>query len=141
MRKKCIVVLICLLMFGNLTHGAILCFGEDGHVSLEISSTNCCDEYQAISVQTPQNSCSIDNHSKNIDSCGDCVDIPIPGNCPSKQLASIVTKDYSHLKILQKTIISISNIDSISNNKEPVAILVNHLSDTIISISTTVLIV
>ena len=63
--KKCFIVLICLLMFGSLAHGAVLCFGLEGRVSIEIKSTDCCDEYLGIPVQASPNSCD------------KCIDIPI----------------------------------------------------------------
>ncbi len=63
--KKCVIVLICLLMFGSLACGAVLCFGSEGRVSIEIKSTDCCDEYLGIPVQASPNSCD------------KCVDIPI----------------------------------------------------------------
>ena len=63
--KECVIVLICLLMFGSLTCGAMLCFGSAGRVSIEIKPTDCCDEYLGIPVQASPNSCD------------KCIDIPI----------------------------------------------------------------
>ena len=63
--KECVIVLICLLMFGSLTCGAMLCFGSEGRVSIEIKPTDCCDEYLGIPVQASPNSCD------------KCIDIPI----------------------------------------------------------------
>ncbi len=63
--KKCFIVLICLLIVGSLAHGAVLCFGLEGRVSIEIKSTDCCDEYLGIPVQASPNSCD------------KCIDIPI----------------------------------------------------------------
>ncbi len=63
--KKCVIVLICLLMFGSLACGAVLCFGSEGRVSIKLKPTDHCDEYLGIPVQASPNS------------CGQCIDIPI----------------------------------------------------------------
>ncbi len=63
--KKCFVVLICLLMFGSVACGAVLCFGSEGRVSIKLKPTDCCDEYLSIPVQASPNSCV------------KCIDIPI----------------------------------------------------------------
>ncbi|MBW8035976.1 MAG: hypothetical protein FVQ79_10175 [Planctomycetes bacterium] len=133
MHKKCVIVLICLLMFGNLTHGAVICIGANGHISLELTSADCCDESPAILL-----SCSIDNQSETTDSCGDCIDIPLPGSCESKRLTSFVTKGSSRLNILPQTIIAVYTDNTVSTDKERFA---NHVSDSLFSIRTTVLIV
>ncbi len=57
MYKKCIVVLIWLLLFGNLARGAVLCFGSDECVSIELTPTDCCDEFHGVPVQPSPNSC------------------------------------------------------------------------------------
>ena len=63
--KKCLVVLICLLVFGNLARGAVLCFDPDECVSIELRPADCCHEFCGVPVQPYP------------DSCGQCVDIPI----------------------------------------------------------------
>jgi len=63
--KKCLVVLICLLVFGNLARGAVLCFGSDECVLIELRPADCCHEFCGVPVQPSP------------DSCGQCVDIPI----------------------------------------------------------------
>jgi len=65
MYKKCIVVLIWLLLFGNLARGAVLCFGSDECVSIELRPPDCCDECLDVPVQPSPNSCD------------ECIDIPI----------------------------------------------------------------
>lgn len=134
--KNCIIVLICLVMFGNLAHGAVICIGSNGHISLELTHADCCDDSPAIPL-----SCSIDNQSETTDSCGDCIDIPIPGSCDAKRITSFVTKDSRHINFLPKTIISVCTNNTVRTDKERIAILANHISDTLMSISTTVLIV
>ncbi len=63
--KKCIVVLICLLVFGNLAHRAVLCFGPDERVSIEHRAADFCADCLCVPVQPSPNS------------CGQCIDIPI----------------------------------------------------------------
>ena len=63
--KECVIVLICLLMFGSAAWGAMLCFGSEGCVSIKLKPTDRCDEYLGIPVQTSPNSCV------------KCIDIPI----------------------------------------------------------------
>ena len=63
--EKCLVVLICLLVFGNLAHRAVLCFGPDECVSIELRPADFCDDCLCVPVQPFSNS------------CGQCIDIPI----------------------------------------------------------------
>ncbi len=63
--KKCVIMLICLSMFGSLACGAVLCFGPDECISIELRPTYCCDEFYEVPVQPSPNS------------CGECIDIPI----------------------------------------------------------------
>ena len=74
--KKCFVVLICLLMFGNLAHRAVLCFGSDGQVDIESAFHKQCDDH-AHSQPTDQNQLSYQSdHVKDMH-CEPCVDVPI----------------------------------------------------------------
>ncbi len=57
MYKKCVVVLICLLMLGNLAHGTVLCFGPDECVSIELRPVDCCHDCLGVPVQPSPNSC------------------------------------------------------------------------------------
>ena len=63
--KKCLVVLICLLVFGNLAHRAMLCSGSDKYVSIELRPADCSDKCLCVPFQPSP------------DSCSQCVDIPI----------------------------------------------------------------
>jgi len=139
--KECVIVLICLLMFVSLAQGAVLCFGSDGHVSIELKPTDRCDEYLGIPVQASPNSCTNVNYSESMNSDGNCIDIPLPGNCITKRITSFVTKKSAPLKIFSKTIVSVSTNNSVSTNKERIAKLGNPVSDTRTSIRTTVLII
>ncbi len=126
--KECVIVLLCIVMFGNFADGAVLCFGSDGHVSVELTS-DCCDESMGIPVQG------------SLDSCGDCMDIPLSGNCAIKQLRSSVTKKSSPLKIQAKAIMPVSTNKNVSTSKERIAGFGNYVSDALTSIGTTVLII
>ena len=139
--KECIIVLICFLMFGSLAHGAVLCFGSEGHVSIELQLTDCCDEYLGIPVAAFANSGINANDSENMNSCGKCVDVPLSGDCVTKRIMSFVTKKFSFLKILPKTIISVPATNSVGTDKERIAGFVGSVSDTLTSIRTTVLII
>ena len=139
--KKCVIMLICLLMFGSLACGAVLCFGSDGHVSIEFKLTDCCGESGVLPVQTSSDSCTNVEYSEGMYSGGDCIDVPLSGNCVTKRFTSFATKKSSPLKILPKTIFSMSTNDIVSTNKERVAKFGNYVSDTLTSICTTVLII
>ncbi len=62
--KKCLVVLICLLVFGNLAHSA-LCSGSDKYVSIELRPADCSDKCFCVPFQPAPNPCR------------QCIDIPI----------------------------------------------------------------
>ena len=134
--KECVLVILCLLMFGSLAHGAVLCFGSDGHVSIELKSTDCCDEYPNV-----PDSCGDADYSASTNSCGDCIDIPLSGSCVTKRPAYFAAKKPSPLKISPETIISVSTNNSPSTSKMRIAKRVNHLIDTLSSIRTAVLII
>ena len=55
--KKCLVVLICLLVFGNLAHKAVLCFGSDECGSIELRSAECCEDCFCVPIQPAPNPC------------------------------------------------------------------------------------
>ncbi len=74
--KKCIVVLICLLIIGNSAHGAVLCLGSDGQIEIESTFQERCDDAaDPQPTDQKQLSCHSD-HTKN-KICEPCVDIPI----------------------------------------------------------------
>ncbi len=74
--EKCFVVLICLLMFGNLAYGAVLCFGSDGHIKVESAFHERCDD-PAHSQPTDQNQLSYQPGHVKDKHCEPCVDILI----------------------------------------------------------------
>ena len=76
MYKKCLVVLICLLMFGNSAHGAVLCFGTDGHIEIESAFHEQCDERTHSQPTDPKQLPYQSDHAKDRH-CEPCVDVPI----------------------------------------------------------------
>jgi len=76
MYKKCIVVLICLLIIGNLGEGTVLCFGADGHIEIESAFHERCDD-PAHSQPTDQKQLSYQSDHIKDKNCEPCVDIPI----------------------------------------------------------------
>ncbi len=74
--KKCMVVLICLLVIGNLVQGTVLCFGVDGHVEFEPAFHNHCD-HPVHTNPSDQNQLSHEPGHVNGKHCEPCVDIPI----------------------------------------------------------------
>jgi len=55
--EKCLIVLICLLVFGNLAHRAVLCFGPDKCASIGLRSEDCSDDCLCVPFQPVPNSC------------------------------------------------------------------------------------
>lgn len=139
--KKCFIVFICLLVFGNLAHSSALCFGSDGHISIEFNPAGYCDEYLSIAVAASSNSGTNANYTEGANSCGNCVDIPLTGNHATKRPASFSAKKFLPVAALSKTIISVPTNDSVSTNKERIATLANPISDILASIGTTVLVI
>jgi len=82
MYKKCVILLLCIPIAANLTHGKVLCFGADGHIELESTFHERCDDPDGSSARvqdvfSSQTSHEICNH------CGPCIDVPI-SNGPAK---------------------------------------------------------
>jgi hypothetical protein len=91
--KKCLVVLICLLLFGNLAHRSVLCSGPDECVSIELRSTDCSDKCLCVPFQPASNP------------CGQCIDIPIytgleKTNRVTKQLNSSCQASATNVTVL-----------------------------------------
>ncbi len=74
--KKCLVVLICLLMVGNLAYGVVLCYGVDGHIKIESAFHERCDG-RAHSQPTDQKQLSYQSEHAKDKHCEPCVDVPI----------------------------------------------------------------
>ncbi len=122
--KKCMVVLICLLIIGNLAQGTVLCFGADGHVELEPAFHKHCD-HPVHSHASDQNQHSHEAGHEKCKHCEPCVDIPISFGLEkispvAKQLNSTffvpATKaivltdnlDFSAYKLISKTFVDTS---------------------------------
>ena len=74
--KKCVIVLICLLIVGNSAHGAVLCFGSDGHTEIESAFHERCGA-PAHSQPTEKKQLSYQVDHVEDKHCEPCVDIPI----------------------------------------------------------------
>ncbi len=74
--KKCVIVLICLLMFGSLAYQAVLCFGSDGQIEIESAFHERCDGLvHSQPTEKKQLSYQVDHVEDK--HCEPCVDIPI----------------------------------------------------------------
>jgi hypothetical protein len=140
--REFVLVLVCLFVAGSLAPGTLLCFGADGHISVEFASADCCGEYSDASSQISRDlHLDTDPSIAAADSCGDCVDIPFwsyyfaqrPNSKPKVTLV---------LTILPKVIISASDcIHSMGTNEGFITERRNAVNHTLASIRTTVLII
>ena len=76
MYKKCIVVLICLLIVGNPAHRVVLCFGAEGHIEIEPAFHERCDD-PVHSYASDKNQLSFEAGHEKGKHCEPCVDVPI----------------------------------------------------------------
>ncbi len=76
MYKKCIVVLICLLIVGNPAHRVVLCFGAEGHIKIEPAFHERCDD-PVHSYASDKNQLSYEAGHEKGKHCEPCVDVPI----------------------------------------------------------------
>ena len=74
--KKCVVVLICLLIVGNLTHGVVLCLGSGGHIEIESAFHNRCDGHSHHQQAEQKQFSSRSDHVEG-GHCEPCIDVPI----------------------------------------------------------------
>ena len=74
--KECIIVLICFLIFGNLAHGVVLCFGVDGHIKIKSTLHERCDDPVHSQPTDPKQLSYQINHIEDRH-CEPCEDIPI----------------------------------------------------------------
>ena len=70
--KSLLVAWLCLVSMADLKSlpAFVLCFGEDGHIELEVSINNRCGP-ETTDVGVPAFS------SRNADHCGECSDVPL----------------------------------------------------------------
>jgi hypothetical protein len=76
MYKKCIAVLICLFLVGNLVHGTVLCVGADGHVEFESALHERCTD-PVHHQSSGQSHLSHEAGHEGGEHCEPCVDVPI----------------------------------------------------------------
>ena len=74
--KKCLVVLICLLVAGNSAHGTVVCLGSDGHIEIEPAFHEQCDDHAHSEAAEKR---ELSHHADHAEGrhCEPCVDIPI----------------------------------------------------------------
>ena len=116
--KKCFAVLICLLMFGNLAHGAVLCLGPDGRIEVKSAFHERCDD-PAHSQPTDQQQLSYQVDHVEDRHCEPCVDIPISIGLAkitsvSKQLNSTFSAPATNVIVLANKF-NLSAYNSASN--------------------------
>jgi hypothetical protein len=76
--RKYFSVFVCLVMFGNVSQGVVVCFGRGGHVAIEgaLHGGHCGetahDGHSHSQTQSFDHAHHHDNH------CQPCVDVPIP---------------------------------------------------------------
>jgi len=104
MYKNCFVVLICLLIAGNSAHGAVLCFGADGHIEVESVFHQRCDDAVHSQPTEEQQLSYRPDHVKD-KHCEPCVDVPISIGLAeishvSKQLNSALTATTINVIVL-----------------------------------------
>ncbi len=102
--KECVIVLICLLMFGSLAYQAVLCSGSDGQVEIESAFHERCDD-SGHSQPTDQSQLSYQSDHVKDKNCEPCVDIPISIGLAkisnvSKQLKSSFSAPATNVVVL-----------------------------------------
>jgi hypothetical protein len=76
MYRKCVVLLVCLVVVVNSAQGTVLCFGADGHVELESAFHEHCD-HSVHSHTSDRNQLSYETSHERGEHCRPCVDVPI----------------------------------------------------------------
>ncbi len=109
--KEFIIVFLCLLIIGNLSHWQVLCYGADGHIELESAFHDRCDDPDHSSAPD-QNVLSSKAGHEICKHCGPCVDIPI-----SNDLLQISnTPQKLKLKFLVPTTYMLIDTDKLSSS-------------------------
>lgn len=87
----CVSLAACLWAFlGGFGH-AVICFGEDGHVAIEVANSDCCDSRYGMGVEHSFESFEFSAVSAPPGHCGSCVDIPL-SNCRNIRLDALGPK-------------------------------------------------
>ena len=74
--RKCIVVIVCLFVAGNLLHGTVLCLGADGRIELESAFHQRCNDSVHSDASNEYQPAHESDQDKG-EHCEPCVDIPI----------------------------------------------------------------
>ena len=116
--KEGVIVLACLLTFGSLAHGVVLCFGVDGHIKIESAFHERCDD-PAHSQPSDQKQLSYRVNHIEDRHCEPCVDIPISIGLAkitrvSKQLNSVLAAPAANAIVLANKF-NLSAYSSVSN--------------------------
>ena len=139
--NKIIFPLIILLIYSALIpmhlSNYVLCFGEDGHIKLEIAFDGCCMHELPDECEHTET-----DESEEEDHCGDCVDLPVFATINSEIYNvstfdnPLTTSDLSSVlpKLPKTTFSSNSNIDK-PYNTSPL------INPTLISIRTVTLLI
>ena len=85
-----LLVLIFLSTAFSTSLGDVLCIGENGHLGIEFSNQHCCDSDHRSCISDKQ---SLSHESNHIDSCGNCLDIPIQYSYYTKRPTSVETSE------------------------------------------------
>jgi hypothetical protein len=73
----CLSMLLIFLLAGSGLQGAVLCYGEGGHIAIEPADSTCCSKIlDDCSSHECSTDCTENEHSSDHD-CGACVDISI----------------------------------------------------------------
>ena len=115
--KKCFVVLICLLIVGNSAHGAVLCFGSDGHIEIESTFHERCTA-QALfqmSGRFSRNTHDAIQNNPNTKTCPELVEWIINNKltdvgCDISHHCSVIFCQYSCLRLAFLKVLSTFNI-------------------------------
>ena len=98
---KYISAAFCLLLLFANSNVIVLCIGQNGHVEIEITASNCCtDNHSNETAKAIEN---LGQSIKNND-CGSCVDIPISGGL------------FGKLKKIIPTSLATATINPLGNN-------------------------
>ncbi len=93
----CVSLAACLWAFlGGVGH-AVICFGEGGHVAIEVANSDCCDSRYGIGVEHSSESFEVSAVSAPPGHCGSCVDIAL-SNCQNSRLDALGPKKFQSVQ-------------------------------------------
>lgn len=74
--KRYLCVLVCFLIAGNVSQGVVVCFGDDGHVSVEVAFHE--DHCGGHAGHSGPKQLTLKHIHGQDEDCHPCVDVPIP---------------------------------------------------------------